>query len=288
VGAIRLDGMQPGENRWVGVSLNAPVGEKGQVLPVYFYEIVAGRPVNGFAVGVRLASLEDTARANLQLHRSVFARVLAGHRIKEADPEVNAALKLLKPEAIAVEAYVTFLSSRLESVKRIVAEVIKAVGGTDSFAVQAGFDSLAAAVATGNAESAAVAHTRFLNRLDAALTQHQLTKGDVADILQNVRWQELLYKTRDLPELKCARKITALSHDFIVAYGMRKVTNEDYPGLLRRCISCFAETAENPGTRELDLKQRLISIEKSFGDLRALQKAHRAFLLELDTIKEKQ
>ena len=280
--------MQPGENRWVGLAINAPSGKEGETLPVYIYEMVEGKPVNGFALGVQLASIEDSAKANIQLHRSEFARVLAAHRIKEAGQEVETALKLLKQDKISSEEYVKYLDSRLASIKSIVSELIKSLGDSDSFAIKTGFDELAKATGSGNTESAAVAHTSFLNRLDAALTQHHLTKGDVADILQNVRWQEVLFKTRALPELKCAKSIVKSSHDFIAAYSMRKLSNKDYPEFMKRNMPCLTETAEHPATQNLDLKKWLAAIAKSFGDLRELQKNHREFLLQLQTIKEKQ
>ncbi|MCI0505925.1 MAG: hypothetical protein L0Z73_07405, partial [Gammaproteobacteria bacterium] len=147
---------------------------------------------------------------------------------------------------------------------------------------------LAKATGSGNVESVALAHTTFLNRVDAALTRHHLAKGDVADILQNVRWQEVLYKTRELPELQCAARLVKASHDFIAAYGMRKAGNKDYPEFMKRNIACLSETAEHPATQNLDLKKWVAEIAKSFGDLRALQKNHRGFLLQLQTVKEKQ
>lgn len=288
VGNITLKNMQPGENRWIGVSMNAPSGKEGQVLPVYFYEIVEGKPINGFALATQLATIEDTAKANVQLHRSQFARVLAGHRIKEAAQEVETALKLLKQDKIPGEEYLKYLDSRLASVKSIVDQLLKSLGGKDAFDIKTGFDEMAKATGSGNVESAALAHTTFLNRLDAALTKHHLAKGDVADILQNIRWQELLYKTRALPELQCAKRLIKASHDFTTDYGTRKLSNKDYPSFMKRSMSCFKETAEHPATQNLELKKWVAAIAKSFGDLRALQKSHRGFLLQLQTIKEKQ
>jgi hypothetical protein len=288
VGHITLKNMQPGENRWLGLSINAPSGTEGEILPVYVYEIVENKPVNGFALAVQLATIEDTAKANLQLHRSEFNRVIVGHRIKEAGKEVETALKLLKQDKITAEDYLKYLNSRLASIKSIVDQLIKSLGGADAFAFKQAFDELAKTTGSGNVESAALAHATFLNRLDAALTQHHLAKGDVADILQNVRWQELLYKTRALPELQCAPRLIKASHDFIMAYGIRKVGNKDYPEFMKRNIACLSETAEHPATQGLDLKARVAAIAKSFGDLRALQKNHREFLLQLQTVKEKQ
>jgi hypothetical protein len=57
---------------------------------------------------------------------------------------------------------------------------------------------------------------------------------------------------------------------------------------MKRNIACLSETAEHPAIQGLDLKARVAAIAKSFGDLRALQKNHREFLLQLQTVKEKQ
>ena len=53
-GTIRLPEMQPGENRWIGLTYESPRGEEGELLPVMFHELVDGRPVNGFAMAVGL------------------------------------------------------------------------------------------------------------------------------------------------------------------------------------------------------------------------------------------
>lgn len=286
VGTISLKNMQPGENRWVGLSFKAPTGKAGEVLPVYFYEIVENKPINGFALGVQLSTFSQAGKANLELHRSEFTRVAAGFRIQEAAQEVEAAFKLLKQDKILKSPYLKFLKSRISSQKNIIDQLITSQRIGDPFSIKKALDVLANAVRSGNAESAALAHTTFLNRLDAYITKQQLTAGDVADILQNVRWQELLYKTKSLPDLKCAKSLVKISHDFITSYGRRKLSNKDYPVLIRKNLKCFYETAEHPATRKLRLTTLVKAIERNLGDLRALQKSHREFLLQLQKIPE--
>src|SRR5262249_56054673 len=89
------------------------------------------------------------------------------------------------------------------------------------------------AIASGRGVAAAVALSCLLNRTDSWLTMVQLEQGDVADILQNVRWQRTLFYTDvRLQKLACHREVIARSEAFIAGYGRRRLTNAHFPALL--------------------------------------------------------
>jgi hypothetical protein len=111
-----------------------------------------------------------------------------------------------------------------------------------------------------------------------------LANGDVADVLQNVRWQLSLYTTGPrAPKIGCSADVRKLSQTFIQAYGARKATNKDYPDLIRRVLSCLRETADALGDQKLH--GLIAPIQAQLGSLRGLQKAHREFLLRLQELQ---
>jgi hypothetical protein len=111
----------------------------------------------------------------------------------------------------------------------------------------------------------------------------QLSKGDTADILQNVRWQNELYaKVPSLARLGCAGPLRNASHQFVRGYGMRKVRNQHYPEFIRGLRKCFDETTK--ATKVAGLNDDITAMDHRLGDLTALQKAHREYLLKLQKL----
>ena len=279
-GVLRLTGMQPGENRWIGLRFPAAAGKVGQVLAVNFHEVVEGVAVNGFAVGARLGTVDQVIREKLQRHRSELTR-LAGSGVAGADKSAALAAKLAKSKKIPPADYVHFVAGQLGVLK---AGVGSLAGEGKMFRLGASLQSLATAVKSADAGAVAVCHDCLLNRIDSALTMQQVAGGDVANILHNVRWQQDLFRT--LPRLsgtECAPKLTAASESFVQAYGAREVTNRDYPKLVRSQLKCLSETARI--LQDDELLGRFKDIEQSLGgDLAKLQKAHQEYLQRLDRL----
>lgn len=77
----------------------------------------------------------------------------------------------------------------------------------------------------------------------------ELEQGDVADILQMVRWQRELYaKVPQLEKLNSQRQVEMRSQQFIQAFGLHKVTAADYPSS-RNC-SPLSRKQERPLSRQ--------------------------------------
>jgi hypothetical protein len=280
---IRLPRVRPAENRWVGVTFVPPVGRAGELVPVNFSELVGDTPINGFSIGARLADTAAAARDALHLHRSVLTRLADGFGFKEAEAQAEAALKLVEAKEVDANEYLRFLRARSGGLRAIVQRLYKREQAADPFAALETFKPLDEAIGRRSSEDATVVHAALLNRLDSYLTMRQLAQGDVADILQNVRWQADLYRrTRQLSGVTCTPSLLEASNQFIAAYGERKVGNKDYPELIRSLLKCFRETAATPSGTRLRLGVDVTAMERSGDDLVRLQKAHREFLLKLD------
>lgn len=280
-GRLVLKGMQPGENRWLGLTLRAPSGKEGEALPVWFEEMVGQVAVNGFGLGVQLGSDTDAARAVLELHRSVFTRLAVQFKLNGADPEAAAARKLLGERELTGEIYAHFAREHFKLTLAVVNAWLKLQKGTDPF----GISAPAKAIGGLKADKLALAyypHLTLLNRLDAHITSVQLARGDVADVLLSVRWQNDLYRqTPAVKELVCSKSLREDSDHFIQHFGQRKLSLRDYPDFVKRVLPCLRETAKQPTLANLGLMKYAGEIESSLSDLTALQRAHRQYLLQL-------
>ena len=284
-GALTLEGMQPGENRWLCTNFAAPPGKEGEILPINFYEMVKNIPVNGFAVGLRLASMGEVARDNLELHRSAFTRMSALFKIGVAKEEAAAAEALLRQKNPSENQYLDFLKAHLKPMEVAVAALIKSQKSSDPFGAQAAMTNLATAVNSGKIEDASVAHASLMNKLDSFQTMLQLAKGDPADILQMVRWQEDLYRTRaPLTHQNCSSQVVKESQEFISEWGSMKNKGDSYTNLLHKLSGCFKKTAEALERGHEDLEKAADGVEDAsehHHPLAAVEGAHQAYLTKL-------
>jgi hypothetical protein len=280
-GRIVLKGMQPGENRWLGLTLRAPAGKAGETFPILFEEMVGQVAVNGFGLGVRLASDPDAARATLALHRSVFTRLAAQFKLDGAAAEAEAAGKQFGDKRLTAEDYARFAREHFKPTLAATKAWLKLQKGADPF----GVGTAAKAVGGLKFDKPALLHyphLTLLHRLDAHITAVQLARGDTADTLLNVRWQNDLYRqTAAASKLACSKSLREDSERFIHQFGQRKQRVRDYPGFVKRTLPCLRDTAKLPALAKLGLAKYAGDIEHSLGDPTALQRAHRQYLLQL-------
>ena len=185
-GVVRLPNMQPGENRWIGLRFPAAAGRAGQVFAVNFHEVVEGVPINGFAIGARIAAMDKVIREKLERHRSELTR-LAGSGVEQAAESAKLAAKLAGSEKITPAAYLEFVTEQQGALK---AGIKSLADAAKHFKLTAAMTSLTRAIASKDVAAVAVSHDCVINRIDSALTMQQIAEGDVANILHNVRWQQ--------------------------------------------------------------------------------------------------
>ena len=281
-GTLRLAGMQPGENRWIGLRFPAAAGKEGQTLAVNFFETEKGVVVNGFATGARLASMAAVIRERLTLHQSTFARLAALYDARGAKESADAAAKLARQTDTPEAGYAAFVKDQLKAMQTVLGELIKARQPKDPFRLVSALEGFARAVAGGQADAIAVAHGCILHKVDSLVTAIQLANGNVADILQTVRWQQYLFTTHPrLAQLEAADQIRRMGESFIQGYGRRRVTNKDYPSLIKSLLPLLQKIQSSLPAVGLPSPG---AMEQLFGDLTRLQKAHSDFLVRLQAV----
>jgi len=282
---ITLANMQPGENRWIGLTIPVPADTTQALLPVEFYEIVDNLPVNGFIIAAQPSPLDNVIRDNLEFHGEVFIRMAAAFNISGANEEGKAALDLFLKDKISESEYLEFLRQHIDSMQNLLSELLSSQNSDDPFEAKVTLKDLAGFVASNDVKRAVPAHSTFLHKMDAFLTMLQKLQGDPADILQNVRWQKELYA--NLPQLKDIEftgQLLEKSDKFIIEYQTRQIGNDDYPKLINELLESFRKTAEALKDGNLQLERDIINMERNLNSPTALQKAHREYLLKLQTL----
>jgi hypothetical protein len=266
-----LRGLQPGENRWVAVTVQAEGMTVGGAAFVNVDELTNGQPTSGFAVGVRSGQLSDAMRDSLFAQRVVLTRLLAFYARKGDEERENE--EDYKAAAQSPERFLSFV--QLHTLRRIKEglERTDMRGLGDPFGLR---PALTAASNEKTAEGVVAPLATLLNALDAQLTQIQLRDGDPADILQMVRWQQELFRRQPaLLKLSCAKDVVASSSYFLRERDRGKLTNSVYPDLLARQSQCLLEGVRATGGKLGNARPFQST------DLAALQKEHRAILLQL-------
>ncbi|HEY2738080.1 MAG TPA: hypothetical protein VGK45_06710, partial [Thermoanaerobaculia bacterium] len=278
-GRLVLSGMRPGENRWIGLSY-AGVTDAQEPLRVRFTEETGRQPANGFTVQVKVAPKEELAYLNALLQRSTYTRMGAAFKLPGTSKPAAIAAALLdragqgKPERVGridAASYLAAVNSSLPAIRDLQQSLLKTRNAKDVFGAAAALDALAKAAAAKNAEDVAVAHSAFLQKLDAWQTLLLKEQGDAADILQTVRWQKALFEKRGGRE---GQSIAAASTEFLHKFQTTPLGAQDYGSFLRSLVPLLK--GATPGS---DL---LIAVERTLdGPPAALQKAHRDLLLKL-------
>jgi hypothetical protein len=284
-GVIALESMQPGENRWVCSRFGAPAGKEGEIFPIDFYEMVNGVAVNGFSVGPRLASIDETVRENVALHRVAFTRMYSIFKIRAAKEEAEVAEELLRAKEPREPRYLEFVRSHLRSIEMAINELIRSQGPGDPFGLQEALKNFAASVDSGKIEDMSTTHASLMNRLDSFETMLVLAQGDAADILQMVRWQERLYSTvPQLKQLHSSDFVVKESREFIKSFGKRKRSADTYTQLLRELHNSFKETGEALERIGINVEREIDRMEDEQSSVTRLEKAHRDYLVKLQAV----
>ena len=273
-GRLVLEAMEPGENRWVGLSFVPPTGRPGQIARVDFFELVGGAAVSGFTLGTRLGSTKEALGDTLERHRSVFTRLVAlGHA--EAEVEIKAARAALRKPPTP-DVWVRGVRERFDGISALLA-----AAGTDKRRI----DGLKRLL-DGKPADALVAHGCVLERADIAITMAMLAAGNRADILQTARWQAELFGAGGQFADGSAAKIAEATLTFVTAYGERKAGGEDYIALLRDLLPVVGRIKQRGDPAAFDELVGKLRQELEKADHNAVQGAHRALLLHLQAVAD--
>jgi hypothetical protein len=151
--------------------------------------------------------------------------------------------------------------------------------GKDEFKVKRALLELDEKIEQGSDEELVNQHSHFAQALDAFITYLDKQNGDVADIIQNIRWQLRLFSSEKFANFPNIRALEKLSNEYIKAYTSNKITERAYSVYIQKILNLLTETASYLGDTEL--KRLVKNIEQNINNPQRLQKAHYTFLLQL-------
>lgn len=276
-GEVVLARLQPGENRWLGVTLEA-AKERNDSL-VVFEEIVDGVAVNGFAVQAVPVSRDEGARQVLDRCGSVFSRLGA---LLESDQwrELADKARSLVVDKAGAKEHAAFLADVNDRTTEAVGQVGKLLGG-DPFRLRSAVKALTEAMNDRDLVRRQSLHTALLERIDAALTMVAKRSGDPADVAQNARWQADLLATDQLSGLRGAKARLKACQDFDNDFGARSSSIENYPELVEELLPVLRSAARK--LQDAELTEAVGALDPA-ADPATVQARHRAVLLHLDAL----
>ncbi|HEV2815144.1 MAG TPA: hypothetical protein VGW10_17955 [Solirubrobacteraceae bacterium] len=281
-GRLVLDGMDPGENRWVAVSFVPPAGRAGQTFVVRFFEMAGQAAINGFSLGVRLGGPRDVLGYALERYRSVFTRLDA---LQPSDATTRE-LEIVLDAGRRPGAWAAGLGERWDAISGALFDV---AGRADAAAIGPALERAERALVKQTDPTALVELGSVLERVDARLTMLELARGDVADIRQTFAWQADLFAAGTaLSRLKPAERLEATAREFVDGYSARKLHDRDYLDHVRRAAPLLAKLSGKAVGDAQRFKTAVAELDAAAvgDDLSALQGAHRGVLLLLAAAAE--
>jgi hypothetical protein len=281
---ITLYDMKPGENRWIELSLPDNEIPRQILIPVRFNRMVDNEIVDGFTLAVKRDDFKTCLRETISFHASVFFRLYHIMGIDYALAMSKKARELVDYSRDIEREYAPYCRQYINEMRKIMTVVMDSQPD-DPFDLGVAFNNFYRQINTGNPDSIQPVHSILLHKLDACLTMMDKKGGDTADILLNVYWQRALYqKLRSLQNYDSTLKIIENSSLFIADYSENKVTTKDYPKFINTLMDSFQDTANILRRQKIDLSEEIYSMKASLDSPKALQKAHRDFLLKLAAI----
>jgi len=314
---LTLAAMQPGENRWLGITM--PRLPAAGTPTVTIAEMRGARPVNGFSVGIQVAPVATVIGYLTGYNGRVLNRLNLGFGIAAAGeapgapPEEHGGGDFDFQERVRVEEH----GLRIEVDVRVrrgghggdhhprhppplpapgpaqyekwlrgqvtlFGNCLAALGGTDPFGIGAAI-ALIEAAAAGDLVALTTAHAGVLDRFDAMMTMLQKASGDRADILQMALWhRDLCVRSAALAALPGTPAMRHRLQHFIDGVEARTARLADYGTLLGQLVPGLQAAATALGaSARLD---PLIAALSAAGSVRTQEKAHRDMLLTLQQV----
>jgi hypothetical protein len=306
-GHLTLPSMQPGENRWVGITV-PKLPAAGTAL-VTLTELKGARPVNGFSIGLKVSPIATVIGYLAGYHERVLKRLALGFNVAAAAAAVEEAAGeevdfeervRIDEDDLHIEVDVRFRGGRrrhrphrhkppvptgadlahyerwLRGQVQALADSLAALRVGDPFGIAVAITAVDSAAA-GDLVALTTAHAGVLHRFDAMMTMMQKATGDRADIVQMVQWhRDLCERSAALSALPGTPAMRHHLQHFLDRVAGRNAQLADYGTLLAQLAPGLRQAGAALGVSpQLDpLIARLSTTSRA----RTLQKAHRELL----------
>ena len=249
----------------------------------HFRELLGSRIVDGFTIQFVVSNVATAIADNIHGHAFTFNRIANTWKSRDAKKESLAAFETLKQRKQPEKQYLEYFDSRFDTFNCVISDVLRTSNVGDPFGVQAAIVELSNALRDGGSNAVAVAHLSALNRLDAFTTMVQKLQGDPSDILQTVRWEaRLLGESRRFAKSRSVRSLLEQCVRLQRDLQRKRTASKLYPEFLKNQLSEWRTVSKEIGNSNLGTAADAIKRNIGSKSLAAMQKSHRAFVLELE------
>jgi hypothetical protein len=276
VGDVVLEGMEPGENRWIAIKLQGHA-DRGDAT-VIFSERVGNVPVNGFGIRAEVRPRHVVTRHILDRTASVFTRLASEGGGRSARTLARQARTLLRSDPDDA-ALLTFVEPVLPLLTELMTRLLGEQRSNDTFRVAQSQRALQRAIRARDIDAAQSRLGAWLEAIDALVTMRQKARGDLADVCQNLRWQADLFGSGTLANLKRSDRVVRVSLAFVKDFAARRIDVTAYPRLVRTTLPVLRAAAKAV-TSEVAL-QRVRQLADSLDDPLTVQLHHHEYLIAL-------
>ncbi|MGA7304077.1 MAG: hypothetical protein WBW88_04355 [Rhodothermales bacterium] len=277
-GRIVLQGMMPGENRWL--SLTVPMTgnqQPGESVAVNFFEMVGQQAVNGFTIAVERKSMEEAGVEGVRLLATNLFRLGKIAGLQEAVDLSTELVPATRMPKIEQAEYIGTVKSTYPKYREWLGALIQR-NGSDPFMISQKVAKVGNALDTGDAAAIYPAESDLDHAVDAYLTYLDKQRGDVADVAQNMRWQGDLLRALKR-QVEGIGDVVKLSYDFDGGYATRRLAVSDYGPYVEKSMPVLKRLND---LYQLGQENNLERISANLDNPQTLQAAHRSFLLRLD------
>ena len=273
---IVLKGMDPGENRWV--SLTVPMNEqmeKGQHASMTFTETLGGLALNGFTIDSVRASIPRAGREDLAFFASNLSRIGYLFDDKTALKDSRLIAKLAKSERFDESQYTNALIKYFKRYQERVGRIQEKMSD-DPFDLKTAMKRVIDLLKDKNPKTLLPAMSSLNHSVDAYLTYIMKKRGDVADVGQNMRiLLSLLRKDKRVAKYGFVKELVAMATKFEWLYSKRKATPDDFARTVHESLPIMIKLDK---LLSLNQKSAIKAMKSSKGNPQAMQRAHHEFL----------
>ena len=167
--SLVIEGMEPGEARWVEFDMAAFKAKVGTALPIDFQEVVDGQVVNGYRISIQAASTQQAVHEVALFNKAVFQRLLSGLKVREAGRVIKASAALAVRKSLTLDDYLSFMASVRDPMTISVKRYVESERDTGLDTTTA-LEQLLAALGTRSGRTTFANHVTLLNKVDVGLT----------------------------------------------------------------------------------------------------------------------
>lgn len=277
---IILSKMQPGENRWISVTIPVQKDLKnGERRVLNVTETHQGLPLNGFTLQSVRSPLGIAARDDLLLMGRNMERIGNTLKIEGSEAALEAAKVLkqyTKEKSVEEKRFLELSAKYFELYKSILGKVLSRTE-TDQFGLRDTIALVSEQIKSGNPSTLFPAMSSLNHGIDAFLTYRDKQRGDVADVAQNARILiRLLKEDRRINRLLFVNSLMKRTAYFEKAYSLRKASTDDFVKLVKESLTDYKTLDEKLA---LGQSQTSLVTMQNGKNAQELQKAQHDFLL---------